>query len=254
VAQCDRSRDSQDLVRWALAYRGQWLTPEIWALTGGRVSSGPFRGLQLRPEVGWGDGDLCAKLLGAYEHELHEILGAWLAQPRPSLVIGAAEGYYAVGLARAAPVWAWEPRPDLVEIMQRTWLDNPGLHALTPSTHCEPHQVQAQAQDLVRCRVFMDCEGAEAEYLARPDVWPRATEFLVESHDCFRPGIGDHLIQTWQATHECTRIWSRAWDVWAVPGLEHLTDLERVVMITEQRPQRSSWIHMRPRATEINQV
>jgi hypothetical protein len=52
-------------------YRRERLLPRIWEHTGGAVQTGPFAGLQLLQQVAWGDGDLCAKILGIYEDELH---------------------------------------------------------------------------------------------------------------------------------------------------------------------------------------
>ena len=52
-------------------YRSQRLLPRIWQHTQGTVQTGPFEGMRLLEEVAWGDGDLCAKILGIYEDELH---------------------------------------------------------------------------------------------------------------------------------------------------------------------------------------
>src|SRR4051794_35375378 len=71
-------------------------------LADGRILSGPFAGMRyLTDSVG---SVLEAKLLGTYEKELHGIVSS-LARKCFDLVIdiGAAEGYYAVGLARSMP-------------------------------------------------------------------------------------------------------------------------------------------------------
>src|SRR4051812_19305855 len=65
---------------------------------GARVLQGPFAGMQYVTES-YGS-QLVPKLLGSYENELHDLVEQIVAQ-RPKIVIdiGAAEGYYAVGLA-----------------------------------------------------------------------------------------------------------------------------------------------------------
>jgi protein-L-isoaspartate O-methyltransferase len=60
--------------------------------------------MQLPRRTSWGDGYRAAKLLGAYEHSLHDVLLKPVSrQPDPIINVGCAEGYYAVGLARLLP-------------------------------------------------------------------------------------------------------------------------------------------------------
>ena len=67
------------------------------------VLSGPFKGMRY-PLRSSGQGGLLPKLLGTYERELSPAIER-LISDRPTLVVnvGAAEGYYAVGLALRAP-------------------------------------------------------------------------------------------------------------------------------------------------------
>lgn len=73
--------------------------PRLWELCGGVILSGPFKGLMYpRESVGsaW-----APKLLGTYESELSPTIERIVSGGYRSVVdIGAAEGYYAVGLAK----------------------------------------------------------------------------------------------------------------------------------------------------------
>ena len=70
----------------------------------GNVLSGPFAGMAMLPEASWGDGDLAPKLLGCYEAELHPAIAKAISRKPKNIVnVGCAEGYYAVGMARALP-------------------------------------------------------------------------------------------------------------------------------------------------------
>jgi tRNA G46 methylase TrmB len=67
-----------------------------------RIVSGPFRGMRYNL-VACGSAH-SAKLLGTYEKELHAIIDEILAERFEEIIdIGAAEGYYAVGLALSSP-------------------------------------------------------------------------------------------------------------------------------------------------------
>src|SRR5262245_31327210 len=95
------------------AHRYQHALSEQWGLTaaservsGDTVVRGPFAGLRYparRPA--W-----LAKRVGAYERELHTWFEAALAtRPERFVDIGAADGFYAVGVARhGIPVTAFE--------------------------------------------------------------------------------------------------------------------------------------------------
>ena len=70
--------------------------------TGGRVRSGPFAGMRyVDTSVG---SCFIPKLLGTYECELASKV-EWICRQQPKLIIdiGAAEGYYAIGLAIRMP-------------------------------------------------------------------------------------------------------------------------------------------------------
>src|SRR5437868_4115037 len=74
----------------------------VWRLTSGVVASGPFKGLRYtRDVVG---SALAPKLVGTYELELQGPVRQIIADaPRNIVNVGAAEGYFAVGFARAIP-------------------------------------------------------------------------------------------------------------------------------------------------------
>src|ERR1041385_2176536 len=90
-----------------------YLTDLVQVRTGNRVRLGPFAGMHyVSNSVG---SAYLPKLLGIYERELTEVLETECAR-QPGLIvdIGAAEGYYAVGLALrnpAARIIAFEQNP-----------------------------------------------------------------------------------------------------------------------------------------------
>src|SRR4051794_23892795 len=75
-------------------------TREYVAAHGLEVRHGPLAGMFYLPGLEATSGDLVAKLLGAYEEELHRVLERWIASGAGTVIdVGSAEGYYAVGLA-----------------------------------------------------------------------------------------------------------------------------------------------------------
>ena len=229
-------------------YRTQRLLPRLREHTGMRVQTGPFTDMTLLDQVGWGDGDLCGKILGVYESELHEEIERLITwQPQWLVNLGAAEGYYAVGFAREGiEVTAVEPVDQLRQICRHTADANGvrvGLRADMPD-----YVLELLLSGRERPAIFSDCEGAELEYLDPEQVPSLArTAIIVESHDVFRPGCTDILYQRFHATHDIRIRRPTGKDMWQWPWLEDLWDIERLLIASELRPQSARWMSMFPR-------
>ena len=218
------------------------------------VKGGPFAGMRYPRRAAVGR--IVAKLISSYEEELHGVFDDLLrADPRRVVNIGSAEGYYAVGLARALPearVYAFEAdagRRALCEALARengvearvllygacTALDLAGL---------------PEPGDLVVC----DCEGCETEVL-RPDVvpWLAGARLLVELHDAFVPGTRETLAARFAPTHIVRLIAETPRDPTRHPALSGLTGEEAREAVDEYRRDREArplhmqWAVMTPR-------
>jgi FkbM family methyltransferase len=216
------------------------------AHTGGQVQQGPFAGMRyVDHAVG---SAFIPKLLGIYERELNACIEQSCAMRFPLIIdIGAAEGYYAVGMALRVPgarVIAFE-----MEENGRTALrEMAGLngviveeHGATSREHgagsgngqrlevksqrsgqsleqkprvelhgkCEFENLQEALASAERSLVICDVEGYE-EILLVPEKIPalaRAT-LLVEMHDCFRHGLTELVAERFAPTHNVQRIWA----------------------------------------------
>ena len=90
----------------------QRVLDHLQGLYGGQVQYGLFKGMELGGEVWWSKYDLSTKILGVYEeHVLARIGEFYSASSAPFIDIGAADGYFAVGVAKSLPaakVFAFE--------------------------------------------------------------------------------------------------------------------------------------------------
>ena len=209
------------------------------------VQGGPFAGLRYPRELAQ-----VPKLTGAYELELHAALEEWIAA-KPSIVVdvGCAEGYYAVGLARALPgaeAYAYD-----IDERSREWCG--GLAQLNDVTNIE---VRVECTlDTLRglpgdgVALFMDCEGCELELL-RPDAVPQMAGWRViaELHDFMRPGLGEEILARFAQTHDVEVIEERPRDGVDIEQLAFLSARQRAVALDEFRPARMRWAHLRPKA------
>ena len=170
--------------------------------TNGAVYSGPFAGMKYDRDNGY---SFLPKLIGSFEQELHEPISRLLKQSFQRVVnIGSAEGYYAVGLARALPdaqVDAYDieptPREQCVELARQNGVSD----RLHQHEGCDLPTLAASLVDdsLIVC----DCEGYEVELL-QPEVVPtlETASIVVELHEHVAPGSTQLLTERFQSTHD----------------------------------------------------
>jgi len=164
---------------------------------GGRqVFAGPFAGMTLPANIAV-SGDP-KYILGSYEEELHDVLNQIICMaPAHIIDIGAAGGYYAVGLAMKianTTVTAFEA------VEEPHWAQ---LAELASSNGVSRKIIQrglCTADELAKsCRpdsfILCDCEGAEEDIL-QPLVTPALASctMLVELHEFYRPAVVGTLI------------------------------------------------------------
>jgi hypothetical protein len=226
--------------------------------SGGRVAKGPFAGM--RYIAGAVGSAYVPKLLGIYERELNPRIEQACALGFPLIIdIGAAEGYYAVGLARRNPnarVIAFEMEPKgqtaLKEMAQR----NDVSSRVEVRGKCGLPEMQAALEGAERFLIVCDVEGEE-KTLLDPEAIPqlRRAHLLVEMHDFIYPGITESILERFKATHEIHRIWQEPRDRSDLPyrtlGTAILPRRYLKWAVSEWRPVQMSWLWMEPRYLNV---
>ena len=221
--------------------------------TGGRVRSGPSAGVRYGADsVG---SCYIPKLLGIYESELTAEVES-LCRRRPALIvdIGAAEGYYAVGLAVRNPqakVVAFEMEARGQAALREMSALNQVADRVEVRGKCEPADLAATLGTAPQPVVICDVEGYEEKLLdpQRVPALARAV-LLVELHDFIIPGITDELKKRFGATHKIKHIWqqprSRSQFPWRTPGTRLLPKAYLDWSVSEWRPVPMAWLWMEP--------
>jgi len=215
------------------------------------VASGPFRGMHYRVtslNSAW-----YPKAIGLYERELHDVIEECI-QGQPDLIVdvGAAEGYYAVGLALRLPnarVVAFEAsdHDSIRELADR----NGVMNRIEILGLCDLGSLANALTGSDNTLLVMDIEGTES-VLLDPAYVPtlRTATILVESHDIFLPGISRLLCDRFKRTHSIQLIEARPPDAADLPMKipRHLgCDLTQyVVSLMWERPLPMHWLYMKP--------
>jgi hypothetical protein len=229
---------------------GLWVARRVADELGLTVRDGPFAGLRYvkravsAPELA---DCLPAKLLGSYEQELHPAIERMLGSRFETIVnVGAAEGYYAVGLALRAPdarVYAFETDTGRRELCKELARVNGVAERIDIGGECDPGWPAALEGD---CLLVMDCEGCEARLLGEDQAAALSgSALIVELHDFIDPrasGVADIL----RPTHEVELVDARPRHCGLYPELEFLGWKNRELAVSEVRSHPTRWLVATP--------
>ena len=189
-----------------------------------RVMRGPFEGLSY-PSARSVGSVLYPKLVGTYEEELHEALESLIAHvPQVVIDIGAAEGYYANGLARRLPnarIVAFEATEHGQQLCLQMAQHNAVASQVDVRGSCDRAALESLAQEHQRGFILCDCEGYELELLFDMPTLA-GFDMIVELHDLEAQGptISQRFQDEFRDTHEVTIINARH-----RRSVEHLSSL-----------------------------
>lgn len=231
----------------------RYLENLVYRRVGGRIPQGPFSGMRyIRDSVG---SAYVPKLLGIYERELVNCVEQACASRFPLIVdIGAAEGYYAVGMSLRNPnarIIAFEMEQRGRKALQELAALNGVDSRIQIREKCVRADLEAVLVNSDRALVICDVEGDE-EKLLDPVAIPALahTQLLVETHDFVLRGVTERLVERFSPTHQVRRIWQEGRDQKEMPYRTLATALlpHRYLKwaVSEWRPEQMSWLWMEP--------
>jgi hypothetical protein len=234
---------------------GMYITGLAESRTHATVQTGPFRGMRYIDRSH--SSGLIPKWLGTYERELRDCIEEAITTPfRTVLDIGAAEGYYAVGLAlrmRDAKIIAFEMDPSARELLKKM-VDLNGVGSrVAIEAECTTRILAAALKTSGMTLIVCDIEGGEA-MLLDPIRVPElaACSILVELHDHVIGGLSQELRDRFTATHTITHIWQeeRARSEFPYRTLYTKMIPSSVDLgLSEWRSYKMAWYWMRPHAS-----
>jgi hypothetical protein len=204
--------------------------------------------------------EILPKLVGTYENELGPAVEAICRSDCDRIVdIGAAEGYYAVGMALRNPraqLLAFEINPSARHYLRRLARRNGVAGRIAIRGECTVESLGDALAGSRRPALICDCEGAE-DRLLRPDRIEslRRALIVVETHDGLETddgvldGITRRLHERFATTHDIQVIASRARCRDELPrDCAALSDAEAAEAMDEGRPW-AQWLFLRPKGT-----
>jgi hypothetical protein len=219
------------------------------------VYSGPFAGTRFEDRQTWGGGgDIGPQLLGVYEQELRPAIQRFVErQPTAIINIGCAEGYYAVGLARLLPsakVFAFDIDARAQEVCYANAILNNVEERFEITGHCSPARLSEIANNYQDCLIIADCEGYEKKLLIEMEDKQSisAACLIIEVHTYFDETILPSLVGWLSSTHRISQITSGGRNPNDFAFLDGWPEVDKWLLICENRPTLQTWLICEPRA------
>jgi len=172
------------------------------------VMAGPFKGLQY-PAFKAYTSSILPKILGTYESEIYDHIDTFLKKKYAQVIdIGAAEGYYAVGIARnmnTTPIICYDVNPQALAFCKKmgelNQINNLQVNGLFTTEHFEKYAYQ---NSLIIC----DVDGYEKDLFPNTQIVEKLkfSDLIIETHDYIDPSITQNLIKVFSPTHDCVVI------------------------------------------------
>jgi hypothetical protein len=214
----------------------QRISTDVAARLGSRVLAGPFTGLAYPAFTSAGSA-LFPKIIGSYEQELQPLIESLIARAYRIVVdIGAAEGYYAVGMATRLPhaaVYAFEADPRGAAQLAALAAANGVADRVIARGLCTVADLAAL--DLNGWPLIIsDCEGAEV-MLLDPRAVPALTrcDILLEFHTLRDTDPYALFRERFAETHDIEIIDVQPRDPSAYPALGFLSRVDREHVLFE---------------------
>lgn len=226
---------------------------ETYDLCKGTVSQGLLKGLQLNRDTWWGKSDLGAQCLGLYEKEILDLISA--QEPFDTFLdIGAADGYYSVGLLHAKmtkKAICFEISEKGQRAINESWMRNDKPGQLEVYGEANEKSILSVASNLTdKTLVLIDIEGLEFQLLSKEVIAALGKCIvIIEIHnwiDGFEKKYPD-LLKNLDRLFDISIISPSERNTQSIELLRSYTDDNRLLVSSERRPCLMRFLHLTPK-------
>lgn len=225
------------------------------ALYGGQVQYGLFRGMELGEESWWSRYDVSTKILGVYEEHVLAKLGEFYSfSTAPFIDIGAADGYFAIGVAKSLPaekVFAFEISERGRSVLKDNSQINGCLSAIEVGEEASYESVANILSEHGSAFVLIDIEGDEYELLNNEMLaLLSSSTVIVELHprkvtDGSR--LQEKLMQNAAKYFETEILIRETYNPNMFEELSEFSDEDRLLAFSEGRKANGLWLALSPK-------
>lgn len=248
----------QERSQWkieTIRQRQERISLEVYHLLDQTVRYGPFKGIKLDSKAWWGKLDLGSQCLGLYEKELLNFIDGIKKNSFNTLIdIGAADGYYAIGMLASKKVThaiCFEKSEEGRETIKRNWINNgsPGtLQILGEASVKSISEIPIIHRN--NSLIIIDIEGGEFELITIEFLQLLSTStILLEIHNWINEFNIQYsnLLRRIAEHHNIFKINRVERSTLNIPELRDFTDDNRLLLTSERRPCLMRFLHISPK-------
>mgnify|MGYP001177709065 CR=1 FL=1 len=220
------------------------LSLEVFEIMRGKVKFGPFKGLKLSKNCAWGKLDLGSQCLGLYEKQLLSEIEKIKPKEFSNFInIGAADGYYAIGMLMSKKIQralcfekSIKGRNSIIE----NWKLNNCVGKLEIQNKAdEKNLLKLPKRFLDKALIIIDIEGDEFDILSKNVLETiRNTTIIIEIHNWVEDFLFKYqtLLETANNFFNIQIIKNTSRNTYNSNKLREFTDDNRLLISSEHRP------------------
>ena len=251
----------QDWIYKVMRKRHGFLSAKLDHELNSTVRYGQFKGLKFSPVSAWSFEDRAGMLLGLYEKEILEELQLSSNKDGIFVDLGAADGYYGVGVL-ASDMFRTTYCFEATAEGQNAIKDNARLNGVSDrivvkGIAAKGFHSEFRPEDIRSCVMLVDIEGGEFSLFDQETFRAFAgAVIIIEIHD-FLVEDGkaalQRLLDASSQTHRHKKIVTGARDLSGFPEVADFIDYDRWLICSERRRQLPSWIRFDPLASATDE-
>ena len=250
----NHTKDSESLQARLLIHLRESASKEMFRHFGGEIAYGPFKGTKILESVTWGGAAASgSKILGLYEANVLKLIAALPSDIDTLVDVGAADGYYAVGMLKANIVKraiCFESDSKSQTEMDTTAKVNEVRDKIEVYGKADiSYLSHLQIQNFSSVIFIFDVEGFEYELLTDSNLSAMAkSHIIVELHEFTSDAIlaANLLISRASTIFEVEIIHQSSIDI-RDKYFDSLKDNTRALIASEGRQSRMRWIYLTPK-------
>ena len=241
-------------IKSAIDSRIYWLGNQIKKITLNTVQAGSYKGMILSDDIFWNDKDISSKLIGCYEKEVqHEMESLQKINKKKYLInLGGGEGFHAIG-ALKSDLFNKTIVFEKEEVGKKIIKKNALLNNLENKVFIEGNSTKSFLDtnalskiNLAECFFLIDIEGDEFEILDDENLMKMSkSNMILEFHeyqDLNDKSKNEKLISLLKKYFKIKTITTGSRDLSDFKFLKNFEDIDRWLIVSENRPVLMSWI------------
>ena len=235
--------------------RRRRVSKAVYDIYNGVVNYGPFKGLQLNDDTWWGQSDLGSQCLGLYEREILEFISGINNDEFNTFIdIGAADGYYAIGMLLSGKVnktICFEMSEKGREVIHENWVKNGATGKLEVFGKVDAVSLaNLSREDRANALILIDIEGNEFELLKAEALRLLSNcTLIIEIHNWVDDFLAKYK-EFLESAGEYFQVEVLSWiarDTNHIDELNGFSDDNRLLLVSEGRPCRMRFIKLTPK-------